>query len=351
MGNELPKNLLGAIRYFADPDVCVEFVAAMRWPQGVVCPHCGGARVSFLKTRRIWKCMAASCHKQFSVKTQSVFEESPIALDKWMVAVWMVVNCRNGVSSYEIARVVKVTQKTAWFMLHRIRLALRHGNWEKLGGEGGAVEADESWIGGAAKNKHLSKRGTPPSVPRFIAVKRKAFHTTWVPNPAYRPKPETPTQTPVMGMLDREARKVRAHVIPRASREELQGAILANVSKGSRILTDENGAYRSLAQKEFVHETVNHMKEYVRGDVHTNGLENFWSLLKRGLRGTYVAVEPFHLDRYLDEQIFRYNNRATKDNPLDDRDRFMLAVSQIAGKRLTYAELTGKVQETTEEPF
>ena len=347
--NELPKHLLGAMRYFTDLDVCVEFAASMRWPNGVVCPHCKGERVSYLKTRRIWKCMIASCHKQFSVKTQSVFEDSPIPLDKWLAAVWMIVNCRNGVSSYEIARTVKVTQKSAWFMLHRIRLALRRGNWEKMGGDGGGspIEADECWIGGAPKNKHKNKRGTPPSVPRYIESKRG----TWVPNPAYRAKPETPTKVPVMGILDREARKVRAHVIPRVSREALQGAILANVEKGSRILTDENNAYTSLNKLEFVHEAVNHVREYVRGDVHTNGLENFWSLLKRGLRGTYVAVEPFHLDRYLDEQIFRYNNRQTKDNPLDDRDRFVLAVSEIWGKRLTYRELTGKVEETGAVPF
>jgi transposase-like protein len=345
--NALPKNLLGAMRYFADLDVCVDFVASMRWPNGVKCPHCDCDRVSFLKSRRIWKCLNPDCYKQFSVKTQSVFEDSPVPLDKWMAAVWMVVNCKNGISSYEIARDLKVTQKSAWFMLHRVRLALRQGHWEyKMGGSGSPVEADESWIGGAAKNKHKSKRGTPPSVPKYVK-----FEGNWIKNPAYIPRPETPTQTPVMGMLDREARKVRAHVIPRVNREELQGAILANVSKGSRILTDENTAYKSLNKLEFVHEAVNHIKEYVRGDVHTNGLENFWSLLKRGLRGTYVAVEPFHLDRYLDEQIFRYNNRTTQDNPLNDRDRFMLAVSQIWGKRLTYAELTGKVQETNQEPF
>ena len=131
--NALPANLLGATRYFADPDVCVDFMAAMRWPNGVVCPHCGSERSSYLKSRRIWKCLNADCYRQFSVKTQSVFEDSPIALDKWLTAVWMVVNCRNGVSSYEIARVVKVTQKSAWFMLHRIRMALRRGNWEKMG--------------------------------------------------------------------------------------------------------------------------------------------------------------------------------------------------------------------------
>jgi len=346
MSNKLPKNLVGAIRYFADPDVCVDFMASMRWPNGAVCPHCASDRVSYLKSRRIWKCLNADCYKQFSVKTQSVFEDSPIALDKWMVAVWMVVNCRNGVSSYEIARTLKVTQKSAWFMLHRIRLALRRGNWETMGGNGGNVEADESWIGGAPKNRHGYRKDFQP---KYL----KTQWGTWIKNPAaakYESGSGT-LKTPVFGLLDRELRQVRAKVIPKINRQRLQTEILNNVSKGSRVLTDENGAYVGLPKLEFLHEAVNHTKEYVRGDVHTNGLENFWSLLKRGLRGTYVAVEPFHLDRYLDEQIFRYNNRPTKDNPLDDRDRFMLAVSQIYGKRLTYAELTGKGGETTKEPF
>jgi transposase-like protein len=344
--NALPKNLLGAIRYFADPDVCVDFVASMRWPNGVACPHCASDRVSYLKSRRIWKCLKPDCYKQFSVKTQSVFEDSPVALDKWMVAVWMVVNCKNGVSSYEIARDLKVTQKTAWFMLHRIRLALRRGNWEMMGGGGGNVEADECYIGGAPKNRHGYRKDFQP---KYL----KTEWGTWIKNPmAGKMESGCGTlKTPVFGLLDREAREVRAKVIPKVNRAVLQNEILNNVSRGSRILTDEQGGYAGLPKLEFVHEAVNHAKEYVRGDVHTNGLENFWSLLKRSLRGTYVAVEPFHLDRYLDEQIFRYNNRTTKDNPLDDRDRFMLAVSQIYGKRITYAELTGKREETSPEPF
>ncbi|MGD0736890.1 MAG: IS1595 family transposase [Terracidiphilus sp.] len=325
MGNELPKNLMGAIRYFADPDVCVDFVAAMRWPQGVVCPHCASDRVSYLSSRRIWKCMAKSCYKQFSAKTQSVFEDSPIPLDKWMVAVWMVVNCKNGISSYEIARDLSVTQKSAWFMLHRIRLALR-GDLEGLFGFGGPVESDETFIGPNPQKMHKDRKAKVQA--------RDGLRGGLV------------GKTAVQGILDRELRQVRAKVLPNMKRETLQNAILENVTPFAKVYTDEAMQYDGL-EKQFIHKVVNHSQEYVNGQVHTNGIENFWSLLKRGLRGTYIAVEPFHLERYLDEQVFRYNNRATKDNPLDDRDRFMLAVSQIAGKRLTYAELTGKVEGTT----
>ena len=326
LSTEFPKSLLQAARYFADPDVCVDFVAFMRWPNGVQCPHCDGKRVSYLSSRRIWKCMGKDCHKQFSVKTFSVFEDSPIALDKWLTAVWLVVNCKNGISSYEIARDVKVTQKSAWFMLHRIRLALRDGNWgRKIDGDGGPIEVDETFIGGKYQNMHRSRRqglGNGLKADRGKAV--------------------------VMGMLEREVRRVRAKVIPDVTRETLQNEILNQIEKKSTVYTDKATGYDRLKTQDFVHETVNHMEEYVRGQVHTQGIENFWSLLKRGLKGTYVAVEPFHLDRYVDEQMFRYNNRATKDNPLNDADRFMLAVSQIAGKRLTYRELTGK---EAEAPF
>lgn len=323
-----PKSLLQATRYFQDVDVCVDFVASMRWPQGVTCPHCEGKRVSYLSSRRIWKCMAKDCHKQFSVKTQSVFEDSPIPLDKWLVAVWLVVNCKNGISSYEIARDLKVTQKSAWFMLHRIRLAMKDGNWSKLGGEdGGPVEVDETFIGPNPIKMHADKR----------QARYKAQNA--------RPK------IPVMGMLDRDSRKVRAQVVPNVKRDTLQNAILEQIEKGSTVYTDSAPAYDSLAAREYIHETVNHVEEYVRGQVHTQSIENFWSLLKRGLRGTYVAVEPFHLDRYIDEQVFRYNNRATRENPLTDADRFVLAVSQIAGKRLTYSQLTGKDAEAEARPF
>ena len=324
--SEFPNNLLDATRYFADPDVCVDFVASMRWPQGVTCPHCQGKRVSYLSSRRIWKCMVKDCHKQFSVKTFSIFEDSPIPLDKWLMAIWLTVNCKNGISSYEIARSLKMTQKSAWFVLHRVRLALKDGNWNKIGG-GGPVEVDETFVGPDPRKMHNARR--------LKRIELTGAHGKAI----------------VMGMLDRDARKVRAKVVPNIRRETLQNEILNAIETGSTVYTDGATGYDRLLLNGYLHQTVNHVEEYVRGAVHTQGIDNFWSLLKRGLRGTYVAVEPFHLDRYVDEQAFRYNNRATKDNPLTDVDRFALAVSQISGKRLTYAELTGKVGETTGEPF
>jgi transposase-like protein len=234
----------------------------------------------------------------------------------------MLANCKNGISSYEIHRAIGVTQKTAWFMLHRIRKAMASRSFVKLGGpEGGPVEVDETFVGPKPQKMHRDRRLRAQSAMKGAGLDSKTI---------------------VMGMLDRELRKVRARVIPNVKRETLQTAILSGIEKGSTVYTDGWSGYDTLPEHNFIHETVNHMEEYVRGRVHTQGIDNFWSLLKRGLTGTYVSVEPFHLDRYVDEQAFRYNNRATKDNPLQDSDRFMLALSQIAGKRLTYAELTGK---------
>ena len=318
MGNiNVPKTLLECSRYFAgDPAIAVEFLAAIRWKDGVVCQHCGSKKHSSLKTRRIWKCR--ECKKQFSVKAGTVFEDSPIPLDKWMMVVWLVVNCKNGISSWEIHRDLKVTQKTAWFMLHRVRLALKSESGFLLGGEGTEVEVDESYVGGKLNNMHKDRRAKLGLAMRGTASK-----------------------TAVQGMLDRNLREVRATVVPDTKRETLQNLVLNNIHHGSTVYSDESVTYDKLSEN-FVHEVVNHSEEYVRGRVHTNGLENFWSLMKRGLKGTYVCVEPFHLERYVDEQVFRYNNRATKDNPLNDSDRFVLALSQIAGKRLTYKELIGK---------
>jgi len=324
MKNDL-KTLSDSIRYFADEQVCIDTVAGMRWPDGPACPKCGSAaeRQHYLKTQKRWQCR--DCGKQFSVKVGTIFEDSAIRLDKWLTAMWLLANCKNGISSYEIARAVGVTQKSAWFMLHRIRYAMKNHSLRKLGSTGGPVEVDETFVGGKPKNMHASRR-----LQLQTALHGHGDHTTVV-----------------MGMLNRDTREVRTKVIPNVKRETMQAEILRQVQGTGTVYSDQHHGVRQSKIQEFVHETVNHMEEYVRGQVHTQGIENFWSLLKRTLGGTYVAVEPFHLDAYADEQAFRYNYRTTKDNPLDDQDRFMLAVSQVSGKRLTYAELTGKVGETT----
>jgi transposase-like protein len=325
-----PKTLLEAVQYFSDEQVCIDAVAMMRWPQGVRCGHCDADKPYYLKAQKRFKCRV--CRKQFSVKVNSIFEDSPISLTKWLPALWLIVNCKNGVSSYEIARDLGVTQKSAWFMLQRLRLALRARDFAvKMGSpEGGGVESDETYIGGNPRKMHKSRR-------LKVGI-------------AHREAPQGlrgryPNKTAVHGLYDRETRQIRAKVVPNVRRETLQAEILANVHGGSSLYTDQANAYDRL-KEQFVHQTVSHLDEYVRGQVHTNCLENFWSLTKRTLRGTYVAVEPFHLDRYIDEQVFRFNNRATKDNPLDDADRFYIALANVANKRLTYAEVTGKVSTT-----
>jgi transposase-like protein len=313
-----PVTLSQAIAYFADTDRAFDYAKWLRWSDDkVTCPRCGSDSNSFVKTRKLWFCNG--CKKQFTVKVGTIFEDSPMGLDKWMTAVWMICNCKNGISSYEIHRALGITQKSAWFMLHRIREAMRDGSVVKMGGpDGGPVEVDETFIGPNPKKMHGDRR---QKVKRITKDLSKAI---------------------VFGMVDREARKVRAKVVPNVKRETLQNEILNQIAGGSTVYTDGYQSYDHLAAKQYIHETVNHVDEYVRGQVHTQGIENFWSLLKRGLRGTYVAIEPFHLDRYLDEQVFRYNNRATKDNLLTDEDRFVLAMSQIVGRRLTYTQLTGQ---------
>jgi len=318
-----PRTLQEAILFFSDPIRCREYMVALRWPNGVVCPRCGGKKVKFQEKHNRWQCASDHDRRQFTLKTGTVFEDSPLGLEKWLPAVWLITSAKNGISSYEIHRALGVTQKSAWFMLHRIREAMRNGSLMKMGGsDRGPVEVDETFIGGNSKNMHRERR-------LRMQTAEKANQ-----------------KTIVMGMLDRESRQVRARVIPNVKRETLQNAILSQIEGGSAVYTDGYQGYDNLAAQQFIHETVTHVDEYVRGQVHTQGIENFWSLLKRSLKGTYVAVEPFHLDRYVDEQVFRFNNRATKENPLTDADRFSAALMQIVGKRLTYAELTGRGEQT-----
>jgi len=311
-----PTSLQEAIVYFSDSDNCIDYIAIRRWPNGVICPSCGSTKVSQFNTkRRTWKCGSHHQKREFSIKVGTIYEDSPIPLDKWLTATWMLTNCKNGVSSYEIARDVKVSQKAAWFMLQRIRLAMQDEFFgSKLGrGPESEVEVDETFIGGKARNMHKSQK---------IG---KGYHHRGAIN-----------KTIVMGMLERGG-KVRTKVVNDREKETLHAHVSECIEEGTNVYSDEWGPYAGLGEK-FAHQVINHAEKYVDGRVHTNGLENFWSLLKRGLTGTYVSVEPFHLFRYLDEQMFRFNNRKN----LDDAGRFDLAIRQIVGKRITFAQLTGK---------
>jgi transposase-like protein len=309
-----PTTLQEAVIYFAEPQNCMTYLVARRWPNGVTCPTCGSSKVAFSAKHNRWQCGSHHARRQFTLKTGTIFEDSPLGLDKWLPAVWMLCNCKNGMSSWELHRAIRVTQKTAWFMLHRIRLALQGKEGGMLGGE---VEVDETFIGGKARNMHKAKRAE-----KITGTGGK-------------------DKTIVMGMLERGG-EVRAMVVDNRRKKEVQKQIRQRVEAGAAIFTDELLSYEGL-DSDYEHAVINHAIEYVNGNVHTNGMENFWSLLKRGLHGTYVSVEPFHLFRYIDEQAFRFNFR--KD--MTDSDRFHLAVSHIVGKRLTYAELTGKIGETT----
>jgi transposase-like protein len=311
-----PETLIEAIRYFADPDVSLDFVARLRWRDGkAICPTCGRDDVRFIPTRRIWECKSKHPKRQFSVKVGTIFEDSPIALDKWLATIWLIANAKNGVSSYEVHRSIGVTQKTAWFMLHRIRLALQSDGFGKMGGE---VEVDETWIGGKARFMHKARQ-------ERIKGKSHGFIG----------------KTAVFGLLERQGPEghsaVRAKVVRTNRRSDLFPLIRENIAHDAEVMSDSHPTYHALSgQLHFAHEMIDHAEEYVRGKVHTNGMENFWSLLKRTVRGTYVSVEPFHLFRYLDEQTFRFNNRKTGDG-----GRFERAAGGIVGKRLMYRDLIG----------
>ncbi len=305
-GVTFPKTLLEATRKFADPEVGWQFAVALRWPEGVVCPFCSSRSHSFLSTRKTWQCKG--CKKQFSVKKGSIFEDSPINLDKWLVAMWLLANAKNGISSCELHRSIGVTQKTAWFMLHRLRYALQNGSMEKLGDH---VEVDETYIGGKARNM--------PAHKREAKIKGRGAVGKAI----------------VVGMLERGG-DVRTMHVSHADKRTLQGIVKAGVHKGGNLYTDAHKGYSGLVS-DYAHKVVDHAVAYVEGTTHTNGLENYWSLLKRTIGGTYVSVEPFHLHRYLDEQSFRYNERK-----LSDAERFELASNGVGGKRLTYKRLTGK---------
>jgi transposase-like protein len=309
---EFPETLQEAIKYFADDQRAFDYMKLIRWPDGIVrCPKCESEEVSFISTRKLWTCKECKTKKQFTLRVGTIFEDSPIKYDKWICAIWLIANAKNGISSYEIGRALGVCQKTGWFMLQRIRLAMQQGSVKKMRG---IVEADETYIGAKARYMHKDRR-------------------TGVGDAGIK-------KTPVQGILERtkgnKASRVVLKVVKTTRRPELCGNVREYVLPGSTVCTDALMSYDDL-QRDYDRQVVDHMECYARGHVHTNGLENFWSLLKRALKGTYVNVEPFHLFRYLDEQAFRFNER--KDN---DQGRFVKAISGIIGKRVTWKSLTGK---------
>jgi transposase-like protein len=316
--NTLPKTLIEAVKYFANPENCREYLVARRWPNGVTCPTCGSKTVYFDSSRNGWECKTRHPKRKFTLKTGTLFEDSPLGLDKWLPTVWMIANCKNGVSSWEIHRAIGVTQKTAWFMLHRIRLAMQD---EDTGGKlSGQVELDETFIGGKARNMHAKKR-------KRLGISQSKSMIGKV---------------AVMGLLhrpDEEASTVRLEVVRTRRKHHLEATVLDNMEQGATVYTDALRSYDRMKEKGYVHHVIDHAEKYVDGQIQTNGLENFWSLLKRALKGTYVSVEPFHLTRYLDEQVFRFNNR----REMNDADRFSEVIRNIVGRRLTYKELIAAI--------
>jgi transposase-like protein len=330
--NAAPKTLQQAITFFADPANAHKFVVSMRWPHGVACPVCGSVNVSefVTKTRRkdkatgewkeqparhLFQCREKHAKNQFSAKTGSIFEDSPIGLDKWLPAMWLIANCKNGISSYELGRALGVTQKTAWFMNHRIRTSMQEQGGGKLGGD---VEIDETYIGAKARNMHKGKR-------------EKMRGRTWHGKVA------------VMGLLQRHPEKgkskVRLAQVRDTRRWVLREVIDQHIAPKTEIFSDALKSYQDLgyADSPYYHHVIDHAEAYAKGAVHTNGMENFWSLLKRSIKGTYVSVEPFHLFRYLDEQAFRFNLRDG-----NDADRFVAVAKQVTGRRLTFDKLTAR---------
>lgn len=312
-----PQTLMEAIEYFSGPEVAFEEAKSLRFPTGVHCPTCGRTDVRFISTRKMWECKEKHPKRQFSAKLGTIMEDSPLPYKVWFAALWTIANDKNGISSHEFARMTGVTQKSAWHVLHRCRLAMKVGGIG--GGPGpleGTVEIDETYIGAKAKNMHKSKH------------EKNA-------GPQGR-------KVGVAGVLKRTSEQALSHVRLNVIQHNIMatGAVLpfirANVKPGSEIMGDSLPAYTGL-RADYTLETVNHgAEEYVRGRVHNNGMENFWSLLKRTLGGTYVSVEPFHLSRYLDEQAWRFNERK-----LTDGQRFRKLASAIVGLRLTWKELTG----------
>jgi transposase-like protein len=310
--DEIPKTLMQAVRYFADPNICEKYMWSIKWPDGnITCPACGSDRIGEVKTRRMKRCK--DCRKQVSPKVGTIFEDSPLGLDKWFVAIWAIANCKNGISSHELARALGIRQPSAWFMLHRIRAAMEIGGFDKFAGP---AEADTTYVGGEARNMHASRR--EKKIKGRGAVGKAIVH----------------------GVLQRttetQCSQVRVDVLGGDDAQRLVPAIRRHVRVGADVYTDAARGYLDIALTHW-HKVIDHSIAYAVGIVHTNGMENFWSLFKRTIKGTYIGVAPFHLTRYAAEQAFRFNERMQ-----DDAGRFLAVLKNVVGKRLTYRVLTAQ---------
>jgi transposase-like protein len=306
---KLPESLHEAVLYFGDPEKAHKWAVALRWPNGIECPRCGSKEHSFISTRRIWFCKG--CKKQFTVKVGSIFEDSPLGMNKWMLAIWLLVTCKNGISSYEVASHLDITQKSAWHLMHRVRKAVRSGSFAKFSG---GCDVDETFIGGKARDMDIENR------------KRRIGGTGGKDKVA------------VLGIIERGG-KVRTVVVRNRRKKALQAEVRKHVEAGSALYSDALLSYEGLASY-YSHQVIDDAVSYVDDQAHTNGLENFWSLLKRSISGTYVSVEPFHLYRYLDEQTYRFNN-----GKLTPAERFAEPTASVSWKRLTRDEVSGKQSE------
>jgi transposase-like protein len=310
--NRKPNTLLAAVRYF-DADTATAFVQSIKWSDGPFCPKCGSVNVGHIQSRGRHQCREKGCRKQFSATTGTIMEATHLKADQWMVAVWMIVNCRNGVSSCEIARTIGCKQQSAWHLLHRVRHILQQDTSEPMRG---TVEADGTIVGGLVKNMPKRRRA------RFTRTHGRGPRAG---------------KAVVHAIRERSSGRVRACVLTGESADELRRVIGESVKPGSRLLTDSANTYSWIRSAGYFHQTVNHAEdEYVRDDVTVNGCENFFNCFRRALKGTYIRPSHGHLSAYVDEAVFRFNVREDSE-----WERFEKAMQRIVGKRLTYSELTG----------
>lgn len=305
------NSIIQLVAKFPNEKACLEHLKQLRWKDGIVCPHCGSERKIYtFKDNKTFKC--GDCRKKFTAKVGTIFEDSPLPLQKWFMAIYLITAHKKGISSLQLSRDIDVTQKTAWFMLQRLRYASKTKSFNR--NLSNMVEVDETYVGGKEKNKHASKK-TSGNQGR-----------------------STKTKTPVVGMKERDG-EIRAETVEDTKSMTIKNLLVDNVVIGSKVFTDEYLSYRGIG---FIYDHLyvkHNAGEYVNGIVHTNGVENFWSMLKRGIVGIYHHVTPKHLDLYLGEFTFRYNSRE-----MSEEERFNMLLTRVQG-RLQYKELTSDIKQ------